>query len=626
MIVINSMDIFAQKLPAQTAPTKKFNMQGIKVRRVKVQKLQTQRFSLKHLANCFIAVFLAISCPAQAQQSPNIVLLLADDLGFSDIGSFGSEISTPNLDSLAARGVRFTNYHTASSCAPTRAMLMSGLSSHQAGLGNMPESLAPEMGSSRAYAGYLLPELKTVADQLAGQGYRNYMVGKWHLGATPDTLPSARGFHRTYALADTGADNFEQRPYLPIYEQANWYEDGQRTTLPDDFYSSKTLIDKTIEYIDSNTEQPFFAYVAFQAVHIPVQAPKEYTNKYADTYQNGWHELRQQRYQRAIETGVVPAGLNLTDMHTTEDWQSLSEEERAYEAKSMAVYAGMIDAMDEHIGRLIAHLKATGRYDNTVFIFTSDNGAEPTDTLAASTPFVPRKYFEYWLDSVNYRTDFETLGEKGSYNMIGDSFASAAVSPLSLYKFFNSEGGMRVPLIYAAPDSVTLDKTNAFAFATDLVPTILELAGAAPLPNTEGKSLVPLVKGEVETIREQTDTVGFELGGNAAFFKGDYKLLLNRGPVGDDRWHLYNIIDDPTEQVDLKKELPELFAEMQAGYQDYAEKHGVLAVPEGYDQRMQVGQNMAAAQLRKASPYLLVIGVVTVVLVVLFIRRKRRAA
>lgn len=621
MNVINSMKVRGQIVRGQKLKARKTT-----ALRPPVPRVPAYRLLLKYLGYWLAVGCLAVSWSAQAQQPPNIVLLLADDLGFSDIGSFGSEIATPNLDALAARGVRFTNYHTASSCAPTRAMLMSGLSSHQAGLGNMPESLAPEMGSSRAYAGYLLPELKTVADQLAGQGYRNYMVGKWHLGATPETLPSARGFHRTYALADTGADNFEQRPYLPIYEQANWYEDGQRTRLPDDFYSSKTLIDKTIEYIDSNTEQPFFAYVAFQAVHIPVQAPKEYTDKYADTYRDGWHKLRQQRYQGAIEAGVVPAGLNLTDMHTTEDWHSLSEAERAYEAKSMAVYAGMIDAMDEHIGRLIDHLKRTGRYDNTVFIFTSDNGAEPTDTLADSTPFAPRKYFEYWLDSVDYRTDFETLGEKGSYNMIGDSFASAAVSPLSLYKFFNSEGGMRVPLIFAAPDHVAIDKTNAFTFATDLVPTILDLAGAAPLANTEGKSVLPLIKGEAERIRQQTDTVGFELGGNAAFFQGDYKLLLNRGPVGDDTWHLYNIVTDPTEQVDLKEELPELFAEMKAGYQTYAEEHGVLAVPEGYDQRLQVGRNMAAVLLGKATPYILIVSLMAVGLVVLFVRRKRRAA
>jgi arylsulfatase/uncharacterized sulfatase len=497
---------------------------------------------------------------------PNIVLLLADDLGFSDIGSFGSEIATPHLDALALRGIRFTNYHTASSCAPTRAMLMSGLSSHKAGLGNMPESLAPEMGSSRAYAGYLLEEHTTLADQLSAAGYRTYMTGKWHLGATPETLPSARGFDRTFVLADTGADNWEQRPYLPIYDQANWYADGKRTNLPDDFYSSKTLIDKTIEFIDTDQAKPFFAYVGFQVVHIPVQAPREYTEKYLDTYNDGWNTLRQQRYEGAIRAGVVPAGLPMEPMHTTKDWAALSPEQQAFEAKSMAVYAGMIESMDAQIGRLIEHLRETGRYDNTVFIFTSDNGAEPSDTLGGSTPPLTQRMFQFWLDREGYTRDLANLGEKGSYVMIGESFASAAVAPLSYYKFFNGEGGMRVPLILATPEEVSTDRSNAFTFVTDLVPTILELAGAEPIAEAQGKSLLPIALEGQQRIRTDSETVGFELGGNIAFFQGDYKLLLNRGPIGDDQWRLFNIQVDPTEQNDLAAALPGRFDSMKQAY------------------------------------------------------------
>lgn len=566
-----------------------------------------------------ITLALLLSVGAKANQPPNIVLLLADDLGFTDIGSYGSEISTPNLDALAARGTRFTNYHTASSCAPTRAMLMSGLSSHQAGLGNMPESLAPEMGSSDAYVGYLRKEHSTIADQMSEAGYRTYMTGKWHLGSTPDTLPSARGFDLTYALADTGADNWEQRPYLPIYDQANWFENGERTTLPDDFYSSKTLVDKTIEFIESDQEKPFFAYVAFQAVHIPVQAPREYTEKYIDTYTKGWHKLRQRRYQGAIETGVVPAGLPMKEMHTTKDWDALTPEEQAYEAKAMAVYAGMIAAMDDHIGRLIAHLKETGRYDNTVFIFTSDNGAEPSDPLDKSQTFLSRKGFELWMDQVDYRTDMETLGEKGSYNTIGPSFASAAVAPLSLYKFFNGEGGMRVPLIIAPPESVTTQKSNAFTFVTDLVPTITEFGRAKPIEASEGKSLLPIISGEKTTVRRPDESVGFELGGNVAFFQGDYKLVLNRGPIGDDEWRLFNIQTDPGEQLDLRSELPERFENMKQLYSEFADHHGVLAVPEGYDQRRQIGINLLRGNAIAAAPYL--IGLLLLIVIYLWRRR-----
>ncbi|MFT4721420.1 MAG: arylsulfatase A-like enzyme [Candidatus Azotimanducaceae bacterium] len=577
----------------------------------------------------------AINTPA-----PNIVLLLADDLGFSDIGAFGSEVSTPNIDALAARGIMFSNYHTASSCAPTRAMLMTGISSHRAGLGNMPESLPPETRGIAEYSGHLRTGIPTVADHLSEHGYRTYIAGKWHLGNEPDTLPSARGFDRTFILADSGADNWEQKPYLPIYEQANWFADGQPTALADDFYSSKTLVDKTIEFINTGNDadknadnsSPFFAYVAFQAVHIPVQAPKEFTDKYLDTYTQGWSALRQQRYQGAVDAGVIQPGLTLEDMDTTADWDALTVEEKRYEAKSMAVYAGMIEAMDFHIGRLIKHLKATGQFDNTVFVFTSDNGAEPTDPLDDNANPLVARYFGSWLDSAGYSTEHETLGEKGSYNVIGPSFASAAVSPLSFYKFFNGEGGMRVPLIiagpavHATPGGAKLPISNAFTFVTDLVPTMLGMANAQPIPKAEGKSLIPIITGQADRARSDADTLGFELGGNKAFFQGDYKLLRNRGPVGDDEWHLYNIRLDPTEHTDLRLAYPTRFADMKAGYAQYAIDHGVLEMPEGYDQRGQLGVNRIRKIAQAAAPYL-ILGLAVFILLFIGIRygRRRRA-
>ena len=573
----------------------------------------------------------------RATAAPNIVLLLADDLGFSDIGAFGSEVSTPNIDALAARGMIFSNYHTASSCAPTRAMLMTGISSHRAGLGNMPESLPPAAIGSPAYSGHLRRGIPTIADHLRARGYRTYMAGKWHLGKEQDTLPSARGFDRTFMLADTGADNWEQKPYLPLYEQANWYADGQPTTLPSDFYSSKTLIDKTIGFINtdsgsdsssdssSNSAAPFFAYVAFQAVHIPVQAPKAFTDKYLETYTGGWSELRKQRYQGAIKAGVIQAGLTLDDMNTTADWDALTDAEKRYEAKSMAVYAGMIEAMDFHIGRLINHLKAIGEFDNTLFVFTSDNGAEPSDPFDTDIYPVGARYMQNWLARTGYSTDIETLGEKGSYNVIGPSFASAAVSPLSFYKFFNGEGGMRVPLVIAGPDvgpGGTI--SDAFTFVTDLVPTLLDIATARPMPGAEGKSLIPIITGQATRVRDDSETVGFELGGNMAFFQADYKLIRNRGPVGDDEWHLYNIQQDPTEHTDLREELPARFADMQAGYTQYALDHGVLVMPEGYDQRRQVEKNSTSRILTKLAPFAVIGAGIFVLLLALGIRYKRR--
>ena len=301
----------------------------------------------------------------------------------------------------------------------------------------------------------------TVATLLEDAGYHTYMAGKWHLGATPDKLPSRRGFQRTVALMDSGADNWEQRPYLPIYDKANWFADGERFDLPADFYSSRFLVDKTIEFIDSNLQDgaPFFAYLPFQAVHIPVQAPQEFINRYAGVYDAGWEELREQRRARAERMGIVPEGVAMARMPRTRDWARLSDDRKRYEAKRMAVYAGMIEAMDFHIGRLVSYLKQAGAFENTLFVITSDNGAEasgPDDPQSSATQRVVAR--------LGYHQDYDRLGLKGSYNTISPSFASAAASPLAFYKFYTGEGGMRVPLIIAGRP-VAAPNTISAAFA-----------------------------------------------------------------------------------------------------------------------------------------------------------------
>jgi arylsulfatase/uncharacterized sulfatase len=525
---------------------------------------------------------------------PNVVLILADDLGFSDIAPFGSEISTPSLSALAERGIRFSNYHTAASCAPTRGMLLTSVDSHRNGVANIPETIPPEQAEHASYRGTLGHNVVTVASLLHDAGYHTYMAGKWHLGKTPDLLPFRRGFERTVTMADTGADNWEQKPYIPIYKKANWFADGEEFELPEDFYSSRFLIDKTIEFIASNAGdgQPFFAYVPFQAVHIPVQAPQEFTDKYVGVYSAGWEELRKQRLVRAQQLGVVPPGIAMVTMPTTNDWNSYNAIEQRYHAKRMAVYAGMVDAMDHHLGRLIKYLKRSGQYDNTVFIFTSDNGSE------ASGVDNPRSLpirFGLWLQG--YNDDYETLGLKGSFNAIGPSFASAAASPLDFYKFYAGEGGMRVPLIIAGKSIPSRPQpTNAFAYVTDITPTILDLAGVSPpsgryggrpVEPMIGRSLLPLVRGEVERVYSPTDIIGYELGGNAALFQGDYKIVLNIPPAGDNEWHLYNIVTDPGETEDLRALMPERFQAMLGHYQDYTVANGVLPLPAHYNAMLQ---------------------------------------
>jgi len=526
---------------------------------------------------------------------PNIVLILADDLGFTDISPFGSEINTPNIAALAESGISFSNYHTAGSCAPARAMLLTGVDSHRNGVPNIPEALPAEQQAYENYQGVLGDNVVTLASLLRDEGYHTYMTGKWHLGHTPELLPSARGFDRTIAMADTGADNWEQRPYLPIYQKANWYADGEEHTLPDDFYSSKYFVDKTIEFIAENEadDEPFFAYIPFQAVHMPVQAPREYSDKYAGVYDEGWTVMRQKRRVAAEVAGVIPASTETVVTPGTLEWDSLSQERKRHHSRRMEVYAGMVDAMDMHIGRLMDYLKDIGEFENTLFIFTSDNGAEGSNLIRVDGTSA----LGIWFDAVGYNADYDTLGERGSFNAIGPNNATIAASPLAYYKFYASEGGLRVPLVMSGPGiNRQQEKSDEFVFVTDLTPTILALAGVKDhggnwkgnnVEKVIGKDFSKYLAGETDSIHAESLAIGYELGGNRALFKGDYKIVFNRS-ANDRAWHLFNIKSDPGEARDLSADQPARFTEMISDYEAYVKANNVLPMPEGYIQRREI--------------------------------------
>ena len=571
-----------------------------------------------------LLIVLGFSSPLQCANStrPNIVFLLADDLGFSDIEPYGSEISTPTLSRLAADGITFTNYHTAANCAPARAMLLTGVSSHLAGVPNIPEMISPSQLRQANYQGVLGDNVVTIATLLEDAGYHTYLAGKWHLGSTPEKLPSRRGFQRTIALMDSGADNWEQRPYLPIYTEANWFADGERYVLPDDFYSSDFLIDKTIEFIDGNLHdgKPFFAYVPFQAVHIPVQAPQDYIDRYIGRYDGGWHELREERFSRAVSLGILPDSAEMVRMPTTLSWSDLTAERQRYEAKRMAVYAGMIESMDAEIGRLLEYLKDKGQLDNTLFIFTSDNGAEGSGAQNPSDIATQRM-----IASLGYTSDYETLGQRGSFNSISPGFTSAAVSPLAYYKFYAGEGGLRVPLIISGePLGNVVRQTNAFAWATDIAATILSMAGAAspgsryggrPVLPITGKDLMPLIEGRKKRVYGEEEPIGYELTGHAALFQGDYKLVRNLAPLGDGEWRLFDIVSDPGETKDLKLQLPDRFDQMLISYQKFTVDNRVQPLPEGYSQQSQLVFNMLRDQFGAE----LIVALLTILIILPFI-------
>jgi arylsulfatase A-like enzyme len=562
------------------------------------------------LLRAVLGMALVASLPAEASTQPNVVLILADDVGYSDFGAYGSEVSTPNIDALADRGVLFSNFHTSPMCAPSRAMLMTGQSSHRAGVGNLPEFTPREWNDHPSYLGHLAPDVVTIAQRLKPLGYDTYMTGKWHLGHDPESLPSARGFDRTFILDATGADNWEQRSYLPL-QTAPWYEDGQPTQLPDDYYSSRHLVDKLIEYIGDrkDTGAPFFAYLAMQAVHIPVQAPREFTEKYLDTYAGGWQELREKRRAAAVEKGLIPADAPIRPIpDVLRKWDELSTDDRAMMTRSMAVYAGMIEAMDFNIGRLVGHLKQTGQYDNTVFIVTSDNGAEGSDPLALGL-------MRMWLPVSGYNRNLETLGERGSYVYIGPEFANAASSPGAWFKFTSAEGGLRVPLIMTIPGMKGPRVEHGLSYVTDITATILDFAAASPPAPGEmmGRSLRPILDGETHMVYGEDDVIGQEAAGHSALFQGHYKITRINPPIGDRQWRLYDLSIDPGETHDLAVAQPERFQAMLVEYKAWGEANKVIEVPDDYTHFDQMLTNFYE-QIMETRPWMLAIPIVMLML------------
>jgi len=340
--------------------------------------------SLTLIAGLVAALF-AVAPPVEAQQAkkPNIVIILADDMGFADIGAYGSEIRTPNMDALAKAGVRFTNFYTHASSSPTRSMLLSGVDTHLNGLGNMNEWIAPNQAGVPGYEGYLNNRVVTMPQLLKGAGYHTYMVGKWHLGKQPDQIPRARGFERDFALLDGGGSYWDMTNISAVAPKSVFTEDGRYLTkLPDDYYATKTYTDKLIGFIDESRAdgKPFFAYVAHQAPHDPYHLPKDWRKRHFAEYDKGWDAVRQERLKKQIELGIMPAGTELAErMWFVPDPTVLAPASRAILGKKMELYAGMVENMDHHIGRLVEHLKKIGEYENTIFIVFGDNGAEGTD-------------------------------------------------------------------------------------------------------------------------------------------------------------------------------------------------------------------------------------------------------
>lgn len=525
-----------------------------------------------------------------AVRRPNLLVIVADDLGWSDLGSFGGEVATPTLDGLALSGVRFSGFHTAPACSPTRAMLLSGVDSHRVGLGTMAE--LPNQGTRGApgYETYLNDRVASIADLLRVGGYLTVMTGKWHLGLTPEREPAARGFEHSFALLE-GASNHFGADQGPAWADAglapSYRDDGKAARLPDGAYSSDYFVDQAGKAGD---DRPFFAYLSFTAPHWPLQAPAETIAKYGGRYDAGYDALREARLARQRRLGLIPSDAAPHAIEMTRPWNALAPEEKALEARKMEVYAAMVDRMDQAVGRLVAELKRLGRYDETVILFLADNGPAGN---ARSTPDPRRRTEPDPILGIDNR--LANIGSASSYVSYGPGWAQANSTPSRLMKGYTTEGGIRV-VAFAAGVGVAGGGrvVDANLDVRDVAPTLLDLAGLSqpdrfggrPILQHQGHSLRPVLSGQAASIRPANEPLGYELSFHRALRKGDWKAVRRPTPdgapvmsAGEGRWQLFNIARDPGETEDLAGTEPAKLRELIADYDAYARSNGVAAPP-----------------------------------------------
>lgn len=511
---------------------------------------------------------------------PNILYILADDLGYADIGAFGGEIPTPNLDRLARSGMMLTDFHTSMTCSPTRAMLMAGMDHHLAGLGVMGVPTREDQKGRPGYEGHLNFRVAALPELLAEAGYNNYMVGKWHLGSTPETGPAARGFRRVFASLD-GAAHLGPWDWRGP-QDAEFFDGNDIVTVGEDWYSTRDYTRKMIEFIEQDRaeKKPMFIYMAYTAPHWPLQAPRESIEKFRGRYDAGYEVLYAERFARQKELALVPEDARPIDSSRFNPrWNDLPEQEKRLAARRMEIYAAMVADLDHYVGELLAYLEDIGELDNTFILFSSDNGAEPgRRDLQPNIAQHIGKAYDHSLDN---------LGSGTSYVMYGANWASASATPWNRHKFTAFEGGVRVPAFAVHPGRIQPGtRSDAMLTIMDVMPTFLELAGTRH-PGTswqgrevlapQGRSMLPVLRGEAAEVHPEDEEFGWELFGHRGVRKGDWKLVWDQAaPEAGRRWMLFNLAEDPLEQNDVSAAHPDKLAELTGIWNRYQERNGVI--------------------------------------------------
>jgi arylsulfatase len=510
---------------------------------------------------------------AESDARPNFLLIIADDLGFADLGVHGSDILTPNIDALAGEGLLCTQFHTAPMCAPTRAMMLSGNNNHVAGMGRQsPGRFLRD--NVPGYEAHLSDRVAPLPRLLREAGYHTYGVGKWHLGMEPEHGPLSAGFERAFNLIDGAANHFNS---IGFFEGGSTYRaDGEKAALPEGGYTTEVFTDRLIEFIEAGAGdgQPFFAYAAFTSPHWPLQVPDEYLDLYRGRYDAGYDVLREENFLSLKEAGIIPTSSSLPPRNEViTPWNDLDPEQQRREARKMELYAAMVENLDHHVGRLVDYLKERGLYENTLIVFMGDNGPAGEDFFHRGS------YVEFIRE--HYDNAYENMGRPTSWVSYGPQWAEAGSPAFSRFKRYAREGGIVAPFIVTGPQ-VRSRGTVSTTYLTvmDLAPTFLELAKAkypddGSVHPMLGESLVPLLT-DLEPVHDENHVTTLYHGGRAFVRQGKWKLVNLDPPFDESGFELFNIQNDPGEMENLAEAEPEKLAELIALWRVERKKLGIV--------------------------------------------------
>ena len=534
--------------------------------------------SLSMLAATAVLIWAAVpACTANEPSDdlrPNILLIVADDLGYADLGVHGSDIRTPNIDALADEGILFTRFHTAPMCAPTRAMLLSGNNNHVAGMarqhpGEFLQAYLP------GYEGHLSDRIAPLPKLLRDVGYHTYIAGKWHLGTEEENSPLAAGFERSFNLVD-GAGNhwdatgFEDRPSI-------YRENGVLADYPDGEYSTAVYTDRLISFIDQQKAdgKPFFVFAAYTSPHWPLQVPEAELNRYKGVYDQGYDVQRDKNFKAMKVAGIVSSSSELPPRNDAiPAWESLGSEEQKNESRKMELYAAMVENLDGHIGRLLEYLKKHDLYENTLIVFMSDNGAAAED-------FYDHPDFRDYIQA-RYNNRYENMGQPDSWVSYGPQWAEASSAPFKRHKGHVYEGGIVAPMIIAGHGVKTQAKINsAYVTLLDMAPTFLSIAGAqypadgsvAPLL---GENMQALLAGETTAVHADDYVTTLSHRGRSFVRKGNWKIVQDERPFDEDKFELYDLGSDPGETANLAADNPDILEALITLWQTQRSELGIV--------------------------------------------------